>query len=256
MTNPHFGMLVALLQNGNLVQVDTPEDAYYLGTCDQINILASATSTKVPKVNNLRQCGWAWRSDSDVCVGRNFVGVSEYKDLVTHFMRAVQPVVRSIHIIDARTGDRLQTIFEYVVRDWDVIFADGSLLMGSVAAVQTAIEHYDCVVNCTTTMKRPSHITNDSCYLQLAWEDHENQDITSDLNSTLTTITKWITVENKRVLGFCEQGISRSGACVLALLLLFHSFDKAYNILLVKRPIAKPNPGFMKQLKMVKSQKK
>lgn len=125
------------------------------------------------------------------------------------------------------------------------------LLMGFVNAVKSAIAHYDCLVNCTNNIKRPSHIAPD-CYLQLPWEDVAEQDITLHIEATIQKMNHWINIEKKRVLVHCELGISRSGACVLAYLLQYYPFLQALHLLRIKRPIANPNQGFLKQLSLFK----
>ncbi len=233
-----------------MVQIDTPEDVYYVGTCDQLNMFAEVTSSQKNTKHNARQHGWAWTSDLNILIQRDFVGVTNAEDTIDDFERTVRPIFRVISVKSPQTGDTISTLYKYTPQEWDVIFADGSLLMGSAAALETAISEYDCIVNCTSNIKRPAHIVDDSCYVQLAWEDHPDQDILSGLRPVLAQMQRWITVHKKRVMVHCEQGVSRSGACVLAFLMLDHSFDKAYTLLRAKRPIAKPNAGFIKQLKI------
>jgi protein-tyrosine phosphatase len=262
------------LKYNKLVQIDTSEDSYYLGTMEQlaslektylrlsfIDNIADVTS-EMTRVSSNRCCfptsekkqGWAWISDSDLCLKKNIVNIESIPNLLANFQRVHKEKVLRIMAND-------EIIYEYVKRDYDVILPN--LLMGSIEALKTS--RYDCVVNCTTNIKKPNHVKN---YLQLYWLDSPDQIIVTDeLISAIHTIHKWITIDKKIVLVHCEQGISRSGACVLAYLLEFHaefsfpdadvrefyhmestSFRNAYNFLVSKRGCAKPNVGFLKQL--------
>lgn len=56
-----------------------------------------------------------------------------------------------------------------------------------------------------------------------------------------------------KILVHCFAGKSRSSSIVMAYLIMKQhmTFDEAYNLIKFKRPIVKPNCGFIKQLKML-----
>src|SRR5690242_8972505 len=56
---------------------------------------------------------------------------------------------------------------------------------------------------------------------------------------------------NNRVLVHCAMGISRSSAIVLAWMMQTNgwSFEKSRDFVKAKRPVIKPNEGFLQQLK-------
>ena len=60
--------------------------------------------------------------------------------------------------------------------------------------------------------------------------------------------------KNKRVLVHCEQGVSRSVSVVVAYLMKSKSIpaDEAVRTVKSFRPVARPNPGFMAQLRQLK----
>lgn len=69
--------------------------------------------------------------------------------------------------------------------------------------------------------------------------------------STCKQIDNWIFKENKRVLIFCQYGISRSATITAAYLLYkyeYASVDDVLTELKTKRWCVRPNPGFCKQL--------
>jgi protein-tyrosine phosphatase len=239
------------LKYNKLVQIDTYEDSYYFGTMEQLASLEK-TYLRLSLIEDdttfEKKQGWAWISDSDLCLKRQIVNIESIPNLLANFQRVHKDKVLRIIAND-------EIIYEYVKRDFDIILPN--LLMGSIEALKTAT--YDCVVNCTTNIKKPNHINN---YLQLYWLDSPDQIIVTDeLINAIHAIHKWITIDKKIVLVHCEQGISRSGACILAYLLEFSgqheydawntqntSFKDTYNFLVSKRGCAKPNVGFMKQL--------
>jgi predicted protein tyrosine phosphatase len=222
-----------LLHASELVQVDGTEDSYYLGTVRQISQLMG---------ENPMSSGWCWKSDSDICVRkRSLVAVANVDELIKYFTRAVNPVIRGIRVINSATS---RVVLEYEPREWDLITTN--LIMGSIDALKSA--KYDCVVNCTTNVRRPESIA-DGRFVQLEWHDSRDQIIVDrHLEHALDKIDEWIDAK-LTVLVHCEAGISRSGACVLAYLMRFNTFDRAYEILVEKRPIAKPNLGFLAQLR-------
>jgi hypothetical protein len=241
-----------LLTSGELLQIDCKEDSYYLGTCDQLKQFRSVV-LECPVESDVFGFEFSWISDSDLFLRRSFTGVATCNHLLSNFMRVVNPIpIRGIATKDPKTSKTKHIFFEYIVKDWDLVFKDGSLLIGSIAALTSALSNYDCVVNCTTNIKAPSHIHPDN-YWQLNWFDSSTQNIICGLLETVEKIHYWRTIHQKRVLVICEQGISRSAACILAYLLKFYSFDIAYNMLIENRPISCPNPNFMKQLRIFDS---
>ncbi len=223
------------LNENKLVQIDTAEDSYYFGKMEQIsNMCQYETFDK----------GWSWLSDSDMCLKKKIVNAESIEHLLLNYQRVHKDIVWRIISQD-------EIVYEYVKKDYNEIIPN--LFMGSIEALKTC-KIYDCIVNCTTNIKKPNHVTLEN-YFQLPWLDDRNQIIiTNELNQALKTIHKWITIEKKVVLVHCEQGISRSGACVLAYLLEFPisvdkvSFETAYDFLISKRGCAKPNFGFQIQL--------
>jgi protein-tyrosine phosphatase len=233
-----LSMIEKQLNENKLVQIDTSEDSYYFGTIKQ---LISICNSKCDQHTD----GWTWISDSDVCLKRKFISVEFIQDVVSNFQR-----VHKENVLRIVSND--EVIYEYLKLDCNEIIPN--LLMGSIEALKTA--RYDCVVNCTTNIKKPNHIALEN-YLQLNWLDSPDQYIiTAEFMRALITIRRWLNIDKKIVLVHCEQGISRSGACVLAYLLEYRdclleykSFQDICDFLVSKRGCAKPNIGFIRQLK-------
>ncbi len=64
---------------------------------------------------------------------------------------------------------------------------------------------------------------------------------------------EWVTKmkqANKKVLFHCAAGVSRSASFVIAYLMKANqiSYLQAYNLVKTKRPIIRPNSGFVQQL--------
>jgi len=241
-----FAKIENLLNRNEVLQLDGADDSYYFGTFQQISQLYETLFDYRYPENEERY--WTWISDCDMCSRKKLVDVESIKQLLVNFQRAVQPlIVRGIQTI---TGETRKIVYMYQPRDWDCTLGDGTLLMGSAKSINTAMGKYDCIVNCTTNIKRAEHV-KDVDYIQLLWDDSPKQCILQDLDNVLEKIHVWRTKEHKRVLIHCEQGISRSGACVLAYLLKYHTknFQNAQELLTQMRPIAKPNSGFLMQLR-------
>ncbi len=235
-----------VLETGELIQINGADDSYYLGSCEQLVQLCNTLFEYKPCFDKK----FAWVSDSDLCIRRfPLISMDLQKEAIDAFHRAVNPTVRGVFVIDASTGNIKKKLFDYCVRDWDYILEDETLLMGSASALMSAQDKYDCVINCTTNIGRLGNITDEN-YLQLAWLDDINQQIVHGIVEAVASIHKW-RLKGKRVLVHCEEGISRSAACVLGYLLQSHSLTEAQYILGQKRPIAKANLGFMKQLQQM-----
>jgi hypothetical protein len=107
---------------------------------------------------------------------------------------------------------------------------------------------------------RVTHVVNMACevanffskeikYASYPIADH------SETNITLVFETATAFIENARVTGgrvlvHCVQGISRSATVVMAYLMKYHKFslEKAHKLVISRRHIINPNPGFWKQL--------
>lgn len=88
-------------------------------------------------------------------------------------------------------------------------------------------------------------------YYQLtSLEDTPNADIKRFFRDTSKFIEDVID-NGGRVYVHCHQGVSRSASVVIAFLMEFRgfSFDEAMTYVKARRPIVKPNDGFVKQLK-------
>jgi hypothetical protein len=244
--------VLELLHASELVQVDNPDDSYYLGTSAQLNELINAFESIDFDTSTTCATTWGWISDTGICLHQPFVGLLSIDELVKSFASATHPTIRTIRLVNPATCEETRTVFRYTPREWD--FITDYLIMGSRRALKSAT--YDCVVNCTTKVKR--NTSDNNSYIQLNWHDSTCQEIVdSNLTLALDKMDEWISAK-RTVLVHCEKGISRSGACVLAYLMRTISgstqdrtaiFDEAYTILITKRPIAKPNSGFLAQLR-------
>jgi protein-tyrosine phosphatase len=267
---PFASQIEALLNDSQLVQVNGMDDSYYLGTCAQLESLCTALFDYSPKQcerkvlaakpieqeetkeAHMNSSAWVWVSDSDLCLRKTLCTVKSTHEVVANFQRVVHPVVRGIATKNPASGENINVVFEYVPKDWDAVFPDGSLLIGCANALTTGVEHYDFVVNCTSNLKAPPNSGVEN-YVQLLWLDSPQQDILSDLDEVLYKIHVWRTVMKKRVLVHCEMGISRSAACVMAYLLNYYNATYANVVqtkeaLMKMRPIINPNRGFLQQL--------
>jgi hypothetical protein len=91
----------------------------------------------------------------------------------------------------------------------------------------------------------------DGCRLiEVAIDDKEDQHIIPVLRQVLKVVENKSKADNSVVLIHCNQGISRSASCVLAVLMVQHkmTLKEAYQLLRDKRRIVHPNSGFMKEL--------
>jgi hypothetical protein len=225
-----------LLNNRNLLQLDLDDDTYYFGTVNQLDKFISDFHDRKREPNQRE--GFSWISDSNICLNREFIMFANVKLVIENF-NLLNPfkVIHSLYNLDNH-----EIIFEYKQNEFD--FITDKLIMGSRYSCESAKEYYDYAINCTSNLKNPLHV---DC-LQLGWEDYPDFNITHNIILAIDKISEWIQQE-KCVLVFCEAGISRSGACVLAYLLKNMEFDDAYNLLISKRPISKPNLGFISQIK-------
>jgi len=86
--------------------------------------------------------------------------------------------------------------------------------------------------------------------LGIGIDDHINQNL-SDSFDEVTELMRKYTTKNSKVLIHCRMGISRSASFVIAYLINYHNMTLLYALdyLKKKRPIIKPNDGFLQQLK-------
>ncbi len=138
-------------------------------------------------------------------------------------------------------------IYQYTPASHDEILP-GRLYLGDAKASKL-ITTFDCMINCTDNLKCWYPTVTHETYIQTGWEDTTTQKLTG-LDEYVTTLHKWITA-GKRVLVHCQQGQSRSAALVLKYLMthLPATVDVAHEYLLAKRPMVRPNAGFMAQLR-------
>ncbi len=229
------------ISKGELLQVNTSIDTYYLGTYHQVIQFCEIQSHENPVD------GFVWISDFDVCISKKIkiIFTTAIEMISCFFLVQNNPKIRGIFTIDPFEKVIVCNIFEYIVRDYDVIH--DMLFMGCAKALSYN-NVYDCVINCTSNIKNPSHLEDSHC-IQLFWEDSIDQNILSNIQDVLYKIYDWIHTKQKKVIIVCEQGVSRSGACIIAYLMFIgYSFQDAYNLLIAKRPIANPNASFIKQL--------
>jgi len=80
-------------------------------------------------------------------------------------------------------------------------------------------------------------------------QDHQYADIAQHFATTQTMIQEGL--KKGGVMVYCQMGISRSATIVMAYLMTEKgmTYDEAYALLVSKRPIVKPNLGFVRQLK-------
>jgi len=226
---------MAAVDAGEVVQLDGGIDSYYIGRNPELFRHCRTYSKKLPECND----AYGWISDSEMLLGKPITGQST--DLLERFFRVTQERIFGAWVL---RGEEPECLFKYKEKDCDEILPN--LLLGSVRALATA--NYDCVVNCTANLRRPTSVKE---YIQVAWQDSPDQ-VLHDLRSTVLAINRWLT-EGKRVLVHCEQGVSRSVACVIGYLRLCEelSYEDALRLVRSKRLIAKPNSGFVRQLQVL-----
>jgi len=88
-------------------------------------------------------------------------------------------------------------------------------------------------------------------YIQIPIEDDEYTNIVKYFNYTYNLIDNKLK-KGKKVLVYCQAGVSRSPTIVIAYLMkkLNINLTEAYELVLSKRSIVKPNSGFYFQLKL------
>lgn len=84
--------------------------------------------------------------------------------------------------------------------------------------------------------------------------DESSEDIGTHFATTVAHIQEHMEGDG-RVLVHCVQGISRSASIVTAYLMMVQgaSLTHALGLMRAARPIAQPNPGFMRQLKALEA---
>lgn len=107
------------------------------------------------------------------------------------------------------------------------------------------------VVNCTTDLPEPSQdeLGKDIKWCRLLLEDTEDQELTKALEDGLEAIDKAV-ASGGRVMVHCHEGRSRSVSLCLAYLVTRENrpLSKAFDFIKSRRPEARPNAGFWKQL--------
>eukprot|EP00439_Symbiodinium_sp_Y106_P058631 s30_g8.t1 len=105
------------------------------------------------------------------------------------------------------------------------------------------------ILNCTEDLPSPSEEElGDLKWRRLALPDHEDQDLSATLKSALQVIAEAEEAGGK-VLVHCHEGKSRSVSVCLAYLISRQiPLADALTYVKSKRPIARPNAGFLRQL--------
>jgi len=108
-----------------------------------------------------------------------------------------------------------------------------------------------CIVNCTADLPPPPQAVSDRGFKwhRLRLEDTEDQDLTSSLEEGIHVIDAEVETGG-RVFVHCHEGKSRSVSLCLAYLIMRERRPLADALAFVKsrRPQARPNAGFMRQL--------
>jgi hypothetical protein len=96
-----------------------------------------------------------------------------------------------------------------------------------------------------------SYVNNKIIY-KIGCYDSEDENMYDLLNIVIPNLLGYYREKNNiKILFHCHAGISRSSTLAIAFLCMSknYSLEEAYNLVLSKRTIVKPNKGFMKQLK-------
>lgn len=100
------------------------------------------------------------------------------------------------------------------------------------------------VINCAAELEHLNYTGRNTLYL--AMDDSPSYDPTNDVNKALPFILKHIKNKNN-IFIHCHVGKSRSATICLAFLMYYYnwSLDSAYKFVKERRPIIRPNIGFM-----------
>eukprot|EP00434_Breviolum_minutum_P000788 symbB.v1.2.000695.t1/scaffold41.1/size391900/12 len=124
------------------------------------------------------------------------------------------------------------------------------LFIGGERAASNRIEliqnHITHVLNCCERLPFSSHRTQNE---RLHLKDSRDESLSSQLSTAFTFLDK-VQEEKGRCLVHCRKGASRSVAIVLAYLVLRQRYRlrDAWRLIQSKRPVARPNVGYCRQL--------
>ena len=131
-----------------------------------------------------------------------------------------------------------------------------NLFIGSIEAVRTpsVIQSMDAVVSLVREINVPRKffdgvLREDTRHLYIDIRDRPKKNISKHFNTTSTFIAQQLK-EGKRVMVHCMAGRSRSVTIVSFYLMHTHGWDayRALKTIKEKRPVARPNRGFITQL--------
>jgi protein-tyrosine phosphatase len=136
---------------------------------------------------------------------------------------------------------------------------EGQLYLGSMQASMnvTALTAHKVthIINCVPDLHKvwikfkqyPAQFS----YLNLDLADTPQEDITRVFDTCHQFIENALQ-NNGRVFVHCAQGVSRSASVLIMYLIKTRgiSYDEAFELVRVRRPLIKPNLGFIEQLKM------
>ncbi len=103
------------------------------------------------------------------------------------------------------------------------------------------VQHHSIEVTCTGE----KHIYRIGCY------DSETENMTELIKAVMPELVQYYYMNPKiKILFHCRAGVSRSATMAIAFLCAAKNYylRDAYNLVLSRRPVIKPNRGFMKSL--------
>lgn len=114
------------------------------------------------------------------------------------------------------------------------------------------------ILNLTTNVENV--FEPDLVYKRIKIDDSALQDMTQCFEESFDFIEKALNGnENNAVLVHCNAGVSRSASVIIGYLMktnFQNSYCDAYNFVLTCRPAISPNPGFVRQLKLLENRLK
>lgn len=129
---------------------------------------------------------------------------------------------------------------------------DGLFLSnGRVANDAAAVSRFNitCIINATVNVRPPSPSASEVEYVHVPVADSP---LTPLIDHFDTVADKIQSVEKQggRTLVHCNAGVSRSATLCIVYLIKHHGMTllEAYGLVKARRPIARPNPGFWRQL--------
>ena len=138
-----------------------------------------------------------------------------------------------------------------LITTYPSIILDGQLYQGRCdqALDKTLLDNLQITHIVNITVNRPCPFTDTIQYLNILLEDEFKSDLLAAFPNVIRFIRKALKA-NGRVLVHCKLGVSRSSTVVLAYLMHeYHwSFKDAFHFLKERRPVVRPNRGFIKQL--------